>query len=967
MKSIRFVLFIFLNSICFNSLATHIVGGEIYYDCLGNNNYKITLKIYRDCCPSCSQFDSPSAVIGVYDVNGINLQTIDMGLPLVTQLQPSINNPCVTLPTNVCVEEGLYQKIVNLPPIAGGYILSYQRCCRNSSIINVFDAPNVGSTYEIHILDNSLVQCNSSPRYNLFPPLFICQFVPLNFNHSASDPDGDSLYYEMCTPFEGADPIAPQPVPPSDPPYTFVSYNAPYSGSYPMSSSPALSVNSTTGLLTGTPNMIGRWVVGICVKEYRNGILLTTNKRDFQFNVVNCPNIPVASIPNQQVFCTGFTVNFSQASLNAFTYHWDFGVPGIVTDTSNLQSPSYTYPTSGTYTVSLIINPGSICADTASNVFNIQPLLNPSFVAPSQQCLNGNNFSFTAGGAFQGNGTFSWNFGPNANPSSSNLQNPTIIHFTTAGTQTVTLTIVENGCTKTFSNTVNILPAPTASFTTSTVVGCALNPVQFTNTSTGAPPLSYFWNFANGQTSIATNPTATYTAQGTYDVQLIATTPNGCTDTLALANQLFIVDSTVALFTATTNCNNYNVSFISQNSIGAIFYGWNFGDVSTSNDTSSLQNPTYTFPGPGTYSVTLVANPGSDCTDQVIIPVTLLPIIQPNFIAPVGQCDYSNSFSFNGTGSFNNNPTFNWNFGPNATPSSSNLQNPSNVVFNSAGTYSVTFSVSSNGCTQSISQTVEVYPQPIANFGLVNTVGCELQPVYFADSSIATTPITYFWNFGNGQTSTSQNPFTTYNAVGNYTVSLVTTSSVGCKDTAYLLSPLAIFPSPTAGFNFFPKDTNIYYPIVTVYNQSIGSTGCQFFWGDGASSLFCDTTHTYASVGTYNLMQVVSNNFGCYDTAYAKFKIIPPFYFWIPNAFTPNGNGLNDVFKPVLEGVYDYSFMIFDRWGELVFKTNDYKEGWNGFYKEALATNDVFVYKINFKDIIKDKQYQYIGSVTLVR
>jgi gliding motility-associated-like protein len=963
----QFLYTLLLTLIFSKSMATHIVGGEIYYDCLGNNNYKITLKIYRDCCPSCSQFDSPSAVIGVYNSNGDFLNIIDMGWPVITPVSSFINNPCFTTPTDVCVEEGYYETTVNLPPIAGGYTLAYQRCCRNSSIINIFNAPDVGSTYQTQILDTSIVACNNTPRFNNFPPLFICQQVPLHFNNSATDPDGDSLFYEMCTPFEGADPSGPQPNPPSNPPYSFVNYNAPYSGSYPMSSSPALAINTSTGIVTGTPNMLGRWVVGVCVREYRNGVLLTTNKRDFQFNVLNCPNLPVSVIPAQQSFCNGFNVNFSQSSLNAFSFLWDFGVPNVTTDTSNLTSPSFTYPASGTYTVSLTINPGSLCADVSTNVFTIQPLLNPSFTIPSAQCILGNSFNFFAGGSFQGNGTFNWNFGSNAIPSNSNVQNPNNIHFTTAGTHTVILTISENGCTKSFSGTVMVYGMPNAMFSVSTIVGCALNPVQFTNNSAGFAPLNYQWNLDNGQFSTLQNPVTTYTAVGTYDVELIVTSAQGCKDTAQLTNQLFIVDSTLATFSYTKDCSSYQINFNSQNAIGAYFYDWDFGVNTSSVDTSSNANPSYVFPGPGVYNVKLILNPGSDCTDQITIPITILPLLQAAILAPAGQCDYLNNFNFNGGGVFNSSPVFLWNFGANATPTTSSLQNPSNVVFNQAGVFPVSFTISENGCSSTSTQNVVVYEKPQARFAIKNTTNCELRPTYFVDSSTCNTALTYLWDFGDGQTSTFANPSHIYNTAGTYFISLIVTSANNCKDTAYSTNPLVVNPTPTAGFDFYPKDTNIYYPTVTVYDLSVGATGCLYLWGDGTSTPYCDTTHTYQNVEVYFIKQIVSNSFGCTDTAYAKIAIVPPFYFWLPNAFTPDENNLNDVFKPVLEGVYDYSFTIFDRWGEMIFRTNDYKEGWDGTHQGQLAMNDVYVYKISFKDVWKNKTHEYTGAVTLVR
>ena len=350
MKAKHFILLLFLTAFSLKNFATHIVGGEIYYDCLGGNNYKITLKIYRDCFNGQAPYDSP-AVIFIFDNAGNFIDSVDMAFPGSVQLPASVISPCLIPPTNICVEEADYVTTINLPPLAGGYDIVYQRCCRNITILNLIGPGNVGSTYMTHIPTTGVAPCNNSPRFNNFPPIFLCASVPLVFDHSATDPDGDSLYYQFCDPYIGLDPNCPQlgaagsqggacPTIATPPPISFVPWLSPYSGSYPTSSSPAMAINSNTGLMTGTPNMIGQWVIGVCVNEYRNGVLISTNKRDFQFNVVSCPNVPVASIPAQTTFCTGFQVNFNQTSLNAFTYHWDFGDPSTLTDTSNLWSTS---------------------------------------------------------------------------------------------------------------------------------------------------------------------------------------------------------------------------------------------------------------------------------------------------------------------------------------------------------------------------------------------------------------------------------------------------------------------------------------------------------------------------------------------------------------------------------------------------------------------------------------------------
>lgn len=713
----------FLLLISFKNFATHIVGGEIYYDCLGSNNYRITLKVYRDCFTGLAPYDNPASIF-IFNNSGTFIDSVEIPFPGSVTLPVTINNPCFTPPTDICVEEAVYQTIVNLPSIPGGYNITYQRCCRNNTILNLINPGDVGSTYMAHIPDASLAPCNSSPRYNNFPPIFLCNGVPLNFDHSATDPDGDSLYYEFCDPYSGLEPSCPIlgsaaasgcAVLASPPPYTFVPWLSPYSATFPMSSLPALAVNSFTGLMTGTPNMLGQWVVGVCVSEYRAGVLIDINKRDFQFNVVDCPGLPVASIPLQTFFCFGYNVDFTQSSINAFTYHWDFGDPTTVLDTSNIIAPTWIYPDSGIYTVTLIINPGSLCADTNSNTFYIYPLLEPHFTPPLGECDYNNSFDFTAGGDFMGNGTFVWNFG---------------IH---------------------------------------------------------------------------------------------------------------------------------------------------------------------------------------------------------------------------------------------AMPNNITAQNPNGIVFDSAGIYPVTLTINENGCTESYTANVEIYPKPIANYGLESSVACDLQPVHFIDSSQATGTVTYLWNLGDGAISTLENPYHTYGSIGIYSSNLIISDVNGCKDTAALDAPLSVYPSPLAGFSVTPNDTSIFYPNVNMTDQSFGGVGCGVYWGDGIYYSNCDSMHTYSLPGTYTVMQVVVNVNGCKDTAYSEVIIRPEYLFWLPNAFTPNGNGLNDVFKPSLLGVHNYKFLIFDRWGEKIFDTSDSSEGWDGHFKNRLCTNDVYVYKITFKDDVRSDNHQFIGRVTLVR
>jgi gliding motility-associated-like protein len=696
--------------------ATHIVGGEIYYDYLGNNDYRITLKVYRDCINGIAAYDNPAS-IGVFDQFGFLVDTLSMIFPGSAYVPPTINSPCYTPPTSVCVEEAVYQEIKHLTPGAGGLYLTYQRCCRNNTIQNLINPGGVGSTYMIHIPDPSLAVGNSSPRYTNFPPIYLCQGAPLYFNHSATEPDGDSLVYELCDPYDGASAAMPQPVPPAGPPYNTVPFNAPYSGAYPMSANPALTIDPNTGMLTGTPNLTGQWVVGVCCKEYRNGLLISVNKRDFQFNVLPCPLLTVSSIPNQTVFCAGYQVQFQNNSFNATTYHWDFGVSSINSDTSNLFAPNYFFPDTGVYIVTLICNPGTVCADTNTTTFRIYPPVIPSFVPPQGQCLDGNNFSFQLGGIYMGNGTTSWDFGPNA------------------------------------------------------------------------------------------------------------------------------------------------------------------------------------------------------------------------------------------------------------TPSTSTADDPQNIVFNSPGTYAVTVTVTENGCTGTYTDSVIVYPMPTAAFASTPLYGCVPFTVLFSDSSIAGTQLNYTWYFGDGDSATIANPIHTYMDTGSYSVMLIVETTNGCIsiDTFYAPNMINVLPIPTAGFTVSDYTVSIFAPFINVYDQSQNADSCVVYFGDGYWTNDCNGGHTYWAYGTYDIMQVVYNDWGCSDTAIITIEVLPEHRFFIPNTFTPNGDGLNDIFMPVVLGTEEYHFMVFDRWGNLIFETNDVYAGWDGRFKGNKCEEDVYVWKIEFVNVLDGEKEKYIGHVNLIR
>ncbi|MDW8332509.1 MAG: hypothetical protein RMK43_12740, partial [Cyclobacteriaceae bacterium] len=327
--------------------ATHIVGGEMIYTCLGNNQYQLTLKVYRDCYNGLAAYDNP-AYIFIFNSSGVIVQTLSVQFPGSDTLDNNPGNPCLIVPPGICVEEAVYQTTVTLQPSTGGYWLVYQRCCRNGALItNLINPGSTGATYLETLPDPNVASCNNSPYFNNFPPTVICANTDFVFDHSATDPDGDSLVYSLCAPFEGASTANPQPSPfnpPFPPPYGPVVFSSPYSATNPLGGSPPLSIDPVTGLMTGHPQTVGNFVVGVCAQEYRNGVLIGEHKRDFQFNVTTCTPAVLASTPPEVNNCAGYTVTFQNNSIGGNVYHWDFGVPGISNDTSNLFQPTFTFP-----------------------------------------------------------------------------------------------------------------------------------------------------------------------------------------------------------------------------------------------------------------------------------------------------------------------------------------------------------------------------------------------------------------------------------------------------------------------------------------------------------------------------------------------------------------------------------------------------------------------------------------------
>lgn len=620
--------------------AAHLIGGELSYTQVNDSVYVVRLKIYRDCAGGGAGFDNP-AYLFLYDDAGTYLGFRQLNSPVITSIPVVSDDPCLSIPPGLCVEEGIYQDTVLLPPLPGGYALTYQRCCRNPTIDNIVAPGDVGSTYVEFIPGTDDVAFNSGPVYTNFPPVVLCADAPINFDHSATDLDGDSLVYSLCAPYLGASDVCPRPAGPASPPgcpdnpgpppYVEVPYTGTFTGAVPLPATPALSIDPNTGLLTGTPTLAGQYVVGVCVEEYRDGVLLGTHVRDFQFNVVNCTPVVVASTPSVVLDCEDYTVAFENFSTGASDYFWDFGVPGVAGDTSVLAVPPlFVYPDTGTYELTLIANPGFLCADTAFATVSIYPTLVGGWDFTAS--CSGIPVVFTDTSTSQVAGTidsWTWTLGDGTVLGD---QNP-VYQYADGGNYNVQLIVgTDRGCFDTITKLVEVLPGPDVNFAVPNI--CQDEFPNFNNLTTIATGTvtEWQWDFGNGDTSGMEDPSYLYPAPGTFDVQLVALSANGCSDT---ANQILQVGRVPETDAGPGGTIDY-LDLFPLDGTGTGDIVWTPG---IHLDDPNAIDPVFTGWETTTFTLTITSADGCSAVDTVTV-----------FVRPQEVLDVPTAFSPNGDG-----------------------------------------------------------------------------------------------------------------------------------------------------------------------------------------------------------------------------------------------------------------------------------------------------------------------------
>lgn len=880
--------------------ATHIVGGVLSYECLNYNTttnqltIRLTLRVYRDAINGQAPFDNP-AYIGVY-INGSTsttaFQTLSLGSPNITTMTNNDLGPCApTSPTPISTQEGIYTITTTVPYNANGYWFSYQRCCRNNTISNLINPGAVGATYTIFMSGLAQQICNDSPVFDNYPPIFLCTYEPLVFDHAATDQNGHRLEYSLCSPFTGATAAAPMPIPSAGPPYTMVPFSGGFSAGFPMSASPALSIHPTTGQLTGTPTVAGQYVVGVCVQEYdANNNLISTTLRDFQFNVLNCISTIDARIysnfvdPGGDHFlvnqCDNNTITFiNQSTAIPMTlitgYEWRFDLNNGNFFTSNQFSPTVTFPGPGTYSGWLIVNPGQTnCTDTAYISVNVYPPIYPLTSVTIDSCnIAVPPLLFTDSTTFGGPGevvAWLWDFGDGT---TSTQQHPQHL-FPNAGTYTVSLSVTDsNGCTDNYTMPVDWYPPAIPQFTVDDPDGCAPHTANFIQTS--HPFIASYqtiWYFGDGD-SATTSPNAShiYPNPGTYSVTLRHVSPWGCESSLTVPNMITVYELPTAGYTYQyDSCVYEAVDFFDTsltNSSGTpiVSWLWDFKDSTF----ATTQHASHLYVFAGSYPVDLTITDANGCTSTIADSIHWYPkpVIDVTITSPFGCAPYTcffdnQSYPINGYSTI-------WDFGDG---NSDTIASPTHIYQN-PGLYYVSLVITSPlGCTDTFLDTIQVRERPNADFNF-SFDPCVYGPVSFDEFSTTNSNgdplVNYTWHFDDGTTLQAQDTSHLYALAGDYNVSLVVEDIHGCTDTATQL--VRWHPAPI--FDVDVSDSVGCQPLtVTFTNNSYPINGYSTTWtfGDGTTDTVASPTHTFIQHGIHIVQLHVVSPTNCvgdfYDT-----------------------------------------------------------------------------------------------------
>jgi gliding motility-associated-like protein len=591
---------------------------------------------------------------------------------------------------------------------------------------------------------------------------------------------------------------------------------------------------------------------------------------------------------------------------------------------------------------------------------------------------------------FQNNSTTSigsitsiqWDFG---DLNTSTLANPTNL-YATDGSYNVKLVVEAShayGCVDSIDanspslNFVLVHPLPEASFTNP--IECNSSAVQFTsNSSVTSGVISEFeWDFGDGSTSSDESPQHIFPLDrfpflNSYDVQLTVTTAEGCSDDTIISYTPHPMPLT--LFSAPNACVDQPIQFTNLSNVVApdvlnpMIY--NFGDGSP---LVNGDDPIHAYSASGNYQVSVIATTNNGCVKDTTINLEIYPEPVANFTSSV-VCENEPYTAFTNLSTIASGALMlnNWNFGDGNT---SVLPNP-NHNYSSAGDYLASLTVvSDKNCQNTISLPVQVKAKPSSKFIVDSPEGCDEHCVEFTNTSLSNAGVIVnsAWSYSNGVDLIEMSPSVCFNNSSktddiSFDVTLITQNDLGCTDTLLREDYITVYHNPVANFTPTTLEENMYESEFKMINQSIGADGYVWDLGDDSRSEVDEPIHIYSDTGVYYITLVSYTLNNCMDTTVNSIRVTPVISVFVPNTFSPNGDGVNDVFKYKGYGIKTtgFEFYIFDRWGTQLFYTDQIDIGWDGTYKGLMSQQETYLYRLICTDAFGE-EHEFKGHVNLLK
>jgi len=955
MKFYKHNIVVFLLLFSKMAVASHISGGELFYKYIGpgalpnTDEYRITVRLFRECNSTGQALNTESVTVGIFYTADNSLYTslylnkLWDGDPPVIQNTPGAI-PCLTGDGSLCYQIGLFDSVIDLPKTAEGYTLSWVRCCRQQ-VTNVRNTPYPdsaqGSTFITHIAGTNVLPTgfNSSPEFVVKDTVLVCAGKPFKLDFSAFDPDNDSLAYTFCDAYSGATPGDPDPPPDDILSLAKLPYLYPYSGGEPLGK--AVTINAQTGLITGVaPPTAGKYVVQVCVEEYRKGVLLNIHHKDFILKIADC-DFASAQLNPSYLTCGGFGLQFENQSASAaiYSYFWDFGVPGATNDTSSQPQPFFNYPDSGTYKVKLVVNRRGSCGDSTTTLAEIYPgfAAKFGFVAP---CLPAASvFTDSSSTRYGKVATWQWNFGDSTG--TSNSQNPSY-QYQGPGTRNVMLIVTNSkGCADSITRQVFVPGQPVITLPSADTSVCNLDTLRLSVSA--SPSSTFIWtpaiNIINANSS---SPIVFPIAQTTYTV--FALDSNGCSNTASIVVNVLSLP-TVSTIGDTAICNGSSIT-LSTTGTGT-GYQWLPGiGISDSTSQSPVASPLFSTQ----YIVTAINTSGCLAKDTVNLIVHALPVVTvspDSLICNGGSAQLAASSPV--TVSYSWTPITGLNRPLTANPVASPTQTT---------TYKVAVT-DSNACGSTDTVVITVIPKPVFSVTPSSKNICRGDSVVLTASGgevYQWLPATNIYSDTSAATAVfPQNTIT-------YTVAITskTCNIVDSERAVVDVSPP--FPLNITKSN----DLDCFIGQATLH----ATGGTEYVWTPTATLSSPDIDDPVASpFETTTYYVTARNGTACVETDSIQLKLITdnvPNGYYMASAFTPNGDGHNDCF-----GVKDWGgikaiqFSVYNRWGNLLYYSESPSGCWDGTYKGIAQAPGTYVYQVTASTVCGNVYRK--GTIVLIR